>query len=100
MRKPHDRGGWPTDEPIDQSEHPWMDWERRTQALARVLGGKGLVVTDELRRGIESIPWEQYESLSYFERWAASLETLLVEKGVLTAHEIDERVKSIEERWE
>ena len=32
----HDRGGWATEEPIDQGEHQWADWEHRTQALARV----------------------------------------------------------------
>ncbi len=42
----HDRGGWATEEPIDQREHQWADWEYRTQALARVLGSKGLVVTE------------------------------------------------------
>ena len=95
----HDRGGWPTDEPIDQGEHQWADWEHRTQAMARVLGGKGLVVVDEMRRGIEAIAAPEYEDLSYFERWSASLETLLVEKGLLTTEEIDERAKQIEERW-
>ena len=95
----HDRGGWPTDEPIDQREHQWADWEHRTQAMARVLGSKGLVVVDEMRRGVEAIPAPEYEDLSYFERWSASLETLLVEKRLLTAEEIDERAKQIEERW-
>ena len=95
----HDRGGWPTDEPIDQGEHQWADWEHRTQAMARVLGSKGVVVVDEMRRGIEGIPAQEYEDLSYFERWSASLETLLVEKGLLTAEEIDERAKQLEERW-
>ena len=95
----HDRGGWPTDEPIDQGEHQWADWEYRTQAMARILGSKGVVVVDEMRRGIESISAPEYQELSYFERWFASLETLLVEKGLLTTEEIDERAKQIGERW-
>ena len=95
----HDRGGWSTEEPIDPGEHQWGDWERRTQALARVLGSKGIVVTDEMRRGIESIPGPEYEALSYFERWSASLETLLVEKSALTTAEIDEKMKEVEVRW-
>ena len=95
----HDRGGWSTDEAIDQTDHVWADWEHQTQALARVLGGKGIVVTDEMRRGIESIPRAEYEALSYFERWSASFETLLVEKGILATEEIDAKMKQIEERW-
>ena len=100
MPEAHDRGGWPTDEPIDRSDHLLEDWERRTSALVGAVRAAGLVNVDELRRGIESLPPEQYEALSYFERWSASVEAILVEKGVLTTEEIDRRVAAIEERWE
>ena len=76
-----------------------MDWERRTGALAGALREKSLINTDELRRGIESIPADEYESLSYYERWSASLELLLVEKGVLTSSEIDDRAAALVEKW-
>jgi nitrile hydratase len=99
MPKIHDRGGWPDDEPIDTSEHEWMDWQWQTQVLPGVLRSKGLMVADELRRGIESIPPEQYEVLPYHEKWSTSIESLLVEKGILTKDEIDEKAKAIEERW-
>ena len=92
----HDRGGWPTDEPIDQSEHQLMDWERRMDALHGVLGGKGIRRTDEMRRAIESLEPEQYQSLSYYERWTAALEVLLLEKGILTKAEIDAKVVQLE----
>ena len=36
---------------------------------------------DELRRGIESMPPEEYERASYYERWLFSVETILVEKA-------------------
>ena len=95
MPKVHDRGGWPTNEPIDQGDHQLMDWERRVDGLRSVLGQKGLVKTDELRRAIESLPPEQYESLSYYERWTAALELLLVEKGLLTREEIARKVAEL-----
>ncbi len=88
----HDRGIWPIDEPIDQSEHQLMDRERRMDALHIVLGGKGIRRTDEMRRAIESLESEQYQSLSYYERWTAALEILLVEKGILTKEEVDAKV--------
>ena len=97
MARVHDRGGWPTDEPIDRSEHELMDWERRMDALHRVLGGKGIRSTDEMRRAIESLPPERYESMSYYERWTAALEILLVEKGILTGEEIDRQATLMEE---
>ena len=52
----HDMGGRPNDDPIDQSQHVLSDWERHTHAMVGVLREKRLITTDELRRGIESIP--------------------------------------------
>lgn len=87
----HDRGGWPTDAPIDRSEHELADWELLTDALVGALGGAGLMNVDELRRGIESMPPDEYEQASYYERWLYSAESLLTEKGVLAAGELDAR---------
>ena len=97
MPRVHDRGGWPADEPIDQSDHQLMDWQRRVVGLRSVLGQKGLVKIDELRRAIESLPPEHYESLNYYERWTAALESLLLEKGLLTKEEIDRKVSELED---
>ena len=96
----HDRGGLPSAEPIDRSTHELADWEHLTNALVGVLRHRGLFTVDELRRGIESLPPDRYESYSYYERWSSSLETVLVEKGVLTREEIDARVKAVGRRWE
>ena len=98
MPRVHDRGGWPTKEPIDQSDHQLMDWERRMDALHAVLGEKGLRRTDEMRRAIESLEPEKYETMSYYERWTAALEILLVEKGLLTSTEIDGKIAQLEQQ--
>jgi hypothetical protein len=92
QRAVHDRGGWPTDAPIDRSEHDLADWELLTDALVHVLAGKGLMNVDELRRGIESMPPDEYERASYYERWLSSIETILAEKGVLAPGELDARL--------
>ena len=88
----HDRGGWPTDAPIDRSEHELADWELRTDALMGALAKHGLMNVDQLRRGIESMAPEDYERASYYERWLFSAETILVEKGILAAGEVDGRL--------
>ena len=95
----HDRGGWPTDEPIDRDEHEWADWERQTQSLRNVLEKHGIMNVDELRRGIEAIGAAEYEASTYFERWSASLETILVDKGVLTTVEISDRAQALRDLW-
>jgi len=94
----HDRGGWPDDTPIDRSEHEYSDCERRVDAVHQVLGAQGIRTTDEMRRAIESLPPEQYEALSYYEKWTAALELLLIEKGILTAAEIDAKAAELRER--
>ena len=59
------------------------------------LGDMQFFGTDELRRGIESLPRDEYETLSYYERWSASLEKLLVEKNIITEEEIDAKVREL-----
>ena len=92
MTRPvHDRGRWPTDAPIDRSEHELKDWEVLTDSLVGALSSNRVMNVDELRRGIESMPAEEYEAASYYERWLYSAETILTEKGVLEAGELDRR---------
>lgn len=97
-RAAHDRGGWPDDTPIDRSEHEYSDWERRVDAVHQVLGAQGIRTTDEMRRAIESLPPARYEALSYYEKWTAALEILLIEKGILTAGEIDAKTAELRDR--
>jgi hypothetical protein len=89
-RAVHDRGGVDTDAPIDRTEHELADWEVLTDALVGALGQNGVMNVDELRRGIESMPREEYERASYYERWLSSMETILTEKGILGPGELDE----------
>lgn len=97
MSGAHDLGG-SSGGSIDQSGHEVEDWERLADAINTALGGKGLQTTDQHRRAIESLP--NYRELGYYERWAAATEKLLVEKGILTREEIDEKAGELERRWE
>jgi nitrile hydratase subunit beta len=93
MRRVHDRGGVPEAGPIDRSEHEYSLWEKRTDAMLRCLWERGVLNVDEHRRAIESIEPAAYETLSYYERWLVALESLLVEKGILTRAEIDGKIE-------
>jgi hypothetical protein len=95
----HDLGGSPAG-PIDKKGHEVEDWERLADAITTALDLKGIKTTDEHRRAQESLPPERYQSLGYYERWVAGTEQLLVEKGILTREEIDERAAEISRRWE
>jgi Nitrile hydratase beta subunit len=91
-RAAHDRGGWPTDARIDRTEHELADWEILMDAIENALEARGVMNTDQMRRGIESMPRHEYERASYYERWLFSTETNLIEQGILAPGEIDERV--------
>jgi hypothetical protein len=99
MKGVHDRGGWPDKHPIDRTEHQLTIWEKRTDALVGLLGARGLLRTDELRRAIESIEPPRYETLSYYERWIVAVEKLMVEKGVLTSAAIDQKAAELDSQW-
>jgi Nitrile hydratase beta subunit len=96
MRHVHDRGGWPDAGPVERAEHDYSMWEKRTDAMLRVLTrDRHIIRVDELRRAIESIPPKDYETMTYYERWITAIETLIIEKGLLTRAEIDRRVETI-----
>lgn len=99
MKRTHDMGGDADAGAIDRTGHTMDDWEVLADALNQVLGVKGIKCTDETRRAREDMDSEAYLSLSYYERWIASLETILVEKGVVTREEVDRKVAELEDRW-
>jgi len=86
--------------PHRQGQHEVEDWERLADAVTTALDGKGIKTTDEHRRAQESLPPEEYASLSYFERWVAATERLLVEKGILTREEIHGKAEELKRRWD
>ena len=73
-------------------EHELEPWEKRVDAILRLLLAKGVLTLDELRRGVEELGPGAYDELSYFERWIASIANLLVEKGVVGVQELGEAV--------
>lgn len=52
----------------------------------------------ELRDGIERLTPDDYERCTYYERWAKSLAYTLLDKGVVTQAQLDERVAAIRQR--
>jgi nitrile hydratase len=69
--------------PVEHDEAPPDEFGKRVDALRQVLAQKKLMTVDELRRGIESIPQEEYFALGYYERWLRSIALLMVEKGIV-----------------
>ena len=90
--KVHDRGGWPTNEPIKMEPAALMDWELTIDGIVSVLRTRGLILTDELRRSIENIEPEIYSTLKYYERWCTAVENLLIEKQLISSQDIENEI--------
>ena len=97
IRQQHDMGGLDKG-PVVPSDHEIVLWEKRVEAIMRLLSMRKdrLITVDELRRGIEELPPELYDTLGYYERWIVSLTDILVEKGVLDRAELEARIRQLE----
>lgn len=91
-RAHHDMGGVPRFlcEPIDTEPHQLTAFDREVDALRQILGAKGVMSVDELRRGVESIPEADYLRLSYYQKWVRSIADNLLARGVITEAELTE----------
>jgi len=63
-------------------------WEGRVFALASLALGRGLATADAFRHAIERLPPTAYLGSSYYARWLAAVERLVVEGGVATPAEV------------
>ena len=91
MARVNDVGGTEGFGPLDLDDHPpgfGADWEARVFAMNRALIGRGVYNLDEFRDAIERMPPQEYLASSYYEKWFSAITTLLVEKGVLTAADV------------
>ncbi|MBI3066586.1 MAG: nitrile hydratase subunit beta [Deltaproteobacteria bacterium] len=95
----HDVGGLPSAGPVDQTEHVLSDWEILADAVNQALTARGIKRTDEMRRAREEMDSATYRDMTYYERWIASIETILIEKKILTKEEIDRRLAAFEKKW-
>jgi hypothetical protein len=97
MRRHHDVGGGPAG-PIERHEHDHAPWEKKVDAILRLLLAKKVITLDELRRGVEELGPGAYDELSYFERWIASITNVLLEKGVVHVQELGEAIEAARRR--
>jgi hypothetical protein len=76
---------------IEEPDEPpfHSDWEAHVFALNGALIKRGVYNLDEFRDAQERLPVQQYLAASYYERWFAAITTLLAEKGVVAADELE-----------
>jgi hypothetical protein len=96
-RNPADIGGEPAG-PIDTVDHGLKFWEKQANALRNTLTSRKVVRLDELRRAAEDLGLRYYR-LAYFERTTEALRNLLLEKGMFTEVELDQKMAEVRKRY-
>jgi len=90
MNGVHDMGGQTCFGQIDPEEDEPIfhaDWERRVFALS-IASASAFGSIDRRRHALETLDPAEYLASSYYERWLARLENLLVEDGLATVDEL------------
>ena len=93
----HDMGGDPAGT-INPDEHDFALWEKRVDALMVLTSAAGLMTTDSLRRVLEDMGPDAYETMTYYERWIASITQNMVEAGAITTEELGIKMADVRAR--
>ena len=100
-RSHHDMGGLPAGK-VEPDGHDYAEWERRVDALMMLLtgvvGGKPRMTVDELRKNIEAIGPEAYDTMTYYGRWVVSLTQTMLQRGLITTEDLTKKLAEVEQR--
>jgi len=94
----HDMGGMHGFGPVEPEKNEPVfhsRWEGRVLGLTRACGVQGIFNIDEGRHAIERMAPADYLASSYYERWLDRNVRLLVEKGVITREELEQRMAEL-----
>ena len=84
--------------PVDLSGHDFALWEKRVDALQVICAARGHFTVDGLRRALEDMGEQTFETMSYYERWVAAVNQNLVAAGVYTLEELGARMEAVRAR--
>lgn len=93
----HDMGGKDAG-PVDHHEHDHALWEKRVDALRQIANDRGYFTVDGLRRSLEDMGEDAFETMTYYERWMASTCQNLVAAGAFTIEELNTKMESVRAR--
>ena len=100
MNGVHDMGGMHGFGPVEREESEPVfhePWEGRVAGMNRAAQANGLFNLDQMRYGIERMAPAEYLRASYYERWLATVERNLVERGLISPAEVETRLAHLRE---
>ncbi|WP_375265099.1 ScnB-like protein [Planktotalea sp.] len=86
--------------PICDDQHDFSLWEKRVDALMILCSSKGYFTVDGLRRALEDMGEDAFETMTYYERWIASINQNLIESGAYTIEELGAKMAEVQARGE
>jgi hypothetical protein len=96
-RRWHDMGGNAAG-PVPTDQHDFSLFEKRVDALMILCSGAGLFTVDGLRRVLEDMGEDAFETMTYYERWIASVNQNLIEAGSYTTAELAAKMTQVQAR--
>ncbi|UWQ19531.1 nitrile hydratase subunit beta [Jannaschia sp. M317] len=84
--------------PVPDADHDFALWEKRVDALVMLANMKGIFTVDGLRRVLEDMGEDAFETLGYYERWVGSLNQNLLEQGIYSVAELADKMAEVEAR--
>ncbi|SIT80282.1 Nitrile hydratase beta subunit [Yoonia rosea] len=93
----HDMGGGAAGD-VPKDQHDFSLWEKRVDALMIIASSQGHFTVDGLRRVLEDMGEEAFETMTYYERWIAAVNQNLIEAGVYTTAELAQRMTAVAAR--
>lgn len=85
---------------VERDEHDYALWEKRVDALYLLCSAKGIFTVDALRRVLEDMGQEAFETRGYYERWVQSVNQNLLEAGIYSLPELTEKLEAVRARGE
>ena len=79
-------------------DHDFALWEKRIDALMVIASSKGYFTVDGLRRVLEDMGEDTYETMTYYERWVASINQNMVEAGAYSLAELGAKMEAVAAR--
>jgi hypothetical protein len=93
----HDMGGQDAG-PVVPDDHDFALWEKRVDALMVLCSAKGYFTVDGLRRALEDMGEDAFETMTYYERWIAAINQNLLETGAYSIEELGRKMEDIKKR--
>jgi len=86
----------------ERKKHDLALWEKRTDAMLVLLrdNKRRVLSVDAHRRMIESYGEQEYDRITYYEKWIRAIRNLLVEQEVVRREEIEARVAEVRAKHE